>query len=89
MWKIEEGFSLDEKAPEWAVEAVRRYDRETGIELRAWRNKDKTQYQYLQGWGGDHFKLVYNGNFIAGWHTPHSVYAKLVEGSQVSASCFG
>lgn len=82
IWKVEEGFILDEEAPKWATKAAWRFA--TGphgeILVRAWVDEDNTQYQYLRGYSRHSAGVVIKTNFFSDfWVNEAKVYAVLVE----------
>lgn len=82
IWKVEEGFILDEEAPKWATKAAWRFCEGPHGEIlvRAWVDEDNTQYQYLRGYSRHSSGVVHKINFFSDvWVNEAKVYAVLVE----------
>lgn len=83
IWNVEEGFILDEEAPEWATKAAWRKCHILGKDflLRVWVNEDNTKYKYMRGYSGfDSHDVVINNNFFSSdWINEAKVFATLEE----------
>lgn len=83
IWKVKEGFILDEEAPKWATKAAWRFCKSShgDILVRAWVDEENTQYQYLRGYSGfNAWGVVIKTNFFSdAWANQAKVYAVLVE----------
>lgn len=71
IWNVEEGFILDEEAPEWATKAAWRiFQGISGdVLVRAWVDEENTQYQYMRGYSGlnSHHELIHKDFFSSRW----------------------
>lgn len=81
IWQVEDGFILDEEAPEWATKAAWRNLEAPDMLLRVWLNDDNTMYQYLKGYSGFcEPGVVYQKRFLHDiWQCEAKVYAVLTE----------
>lgn len=84
IWQVEDGFILDEEAPNWATKAAWRKLEAWGYPdmlLRVWLNDDDTMYQYLKGYSGFcEAGVVYQKSFLHdSWQSEATVYAVLTE----------
>lgn len=84
VWQVDEGFILDEEAPEWATKAAWRICKsiDGDVLVRAWVDEDNTKYKYLRGYSGfnDHWSVINKDFFSTTWINRAKIFARLVEG---------
>lgn len=83
IWNVEEGFILDEEAPEWATKAAWRIFKGTAGDLlvRAWVDEENTKYQYMRGYSGFNspYDVIQKDFFSPQWANRAKVFATLEE----------
>lgn len=91
VWNVEDGFILDEQAPEWATKAAWRICKspQGDVLVRAWVDKDNTKYKYLRGYSGfnDHWTTLNDDFFCPAWINPARVFATSEEQEPTAMVC--
>ena len=83
VWKVEDGFILDEEAPDWATKAGWCYSTHmpgSKILMRFWLDEYETKYQYLVGYSGSSApRVTFDGNIVNHLDSPVHIFAVKVE----------